>query len=121
MRSPDDPGGAAGERDHLPLSSGEHLHRPTHRSGTDAEPVELGLRPLALGPPVDEPDPAERALAEDLAPDVEVGGDVEGLDEREVLIDHLDPGLRRVARRVEGDLLAVHAHRAAAWLGAPQT
>ena len=96
-----DPGRAAGERDDLALPAGEHLDRPGHGRGAHAERVELGLGPLALGLVVDEPEPAERALAQDLAADVEVGRDVLGVDQREVLVDHLDPG-RRWRRSASG-------------------
>ena len=93
---------AAGEGDDLALTAGQHLHRPGHRGGADAEPVQLGLRALAHRLAVDEAEPAERTLAELLLAHVEVGRDVLRLDQGQVLVDHLDPGGRGVAGRGEG-------------------
>ena len=45
-----DPDRAAGEGHDLALAAGEHLDRPGHRGGADAEPVELGLGAACASP-----------------------------------------------------------------------
>src|SRR4029077_8429892 len=79
-------------------------------TGVDLEAVALaepGDLPLDLPRADDEAAGLGAVLAED-----DVLRDRERGDEPEVLVDHADPGVDRVARRVEPDRLAVEADRA---------
>ena len=84
---------AAGQGHDLALAAGEHLDRPGHRRGADAEPVQLRLGAAPHRLAVDEAQPAERPAAQLLLAHVEVGRDVLRLHEGEVLVDHLDARL----------------------------
>ena len=97
----------ARDRDRLPLAARERRDRlPDRANRRDAEARERLAR-LRL----------HRGLPQDLEPvrlaaEVHVLDDVEVVAEREILVDDLDPELRRVLRAADRDRLAVEQHLA---------
>ena len=99
----------AGDRDRLALAAGERRDRLADRADRrDGEALHRLGRPLLhLGLL----EPLEDVVR--LAAEVHVLDDVEVVAQREILVDDLDPELRRVLRAVDRDRLAVEEDLAA--------
>ena len=98
----------ARDGDRLPLAARERADRLRRVAQVDAHPLQLLAGHPIRGMPVvhaDRAEPRRRLDAEE-----EVPADAHERDHRQVLVDGGDPGLERVARRAEVDLLAIHEH-----------
>ena len=109
MTSAGVPHHGAGDRDRLALSAGERRDRLADGANRrDCEALHrLGRAPLHLGLL----EPLEDVVG--LAAEVHVLDDVEVVAQREILVDDLDPEVRRVLRAVDRDGLAVEDDLAA--------
>jgi hypothetical protein len=91
----------------LLLPAGQLANRMTHRRHSGAELADHRFRLLLDARAVDHADRRAEQPPGRLAPQEDVGGDVLHAGEGEVLIDHLDPALADLARRMAADIGAV--------------
>jgi hypothetical protein len=98
------------DRDGLPLTAGEIRDRGVHRRQVDSKLGDVLTRLGVHHRLVHETEPSQRTANPLFPPEEEVGGHVEGLHERQVLVHGLDPRPAGVVRFVELDRFAVDRH-----------
>jgi hypothetical protein len=96
----------AGDRDRLPLAARQPRHRHLHRGDVDADLGDRLAGPLAHRAVVEQPE-----RVDDLAVEEDVVEDAQLVDQREVLIDGVDPERAGVDDRVQLDRLVVEVDR----------